>query len=427
MRIWVPSTVSGDGGQAFAAAAGDSRSRSSPPGRPPVLLRPRSGVIEPAPVDAGSSTSPRLSSTGPRISAARSGCSASAGWRSASPRSALIALRPPRRVFDRLAAPAAPGRRRGGAGISLCSLAVEPAARRRGARSARATWGSSTQDWGRWAADVVKSAGASAPFAGDRRRAGAGPGAPLPAPLVDPGRGARGRRRRRHHLALPGGDRSPLQQVRQLPHGELRSRGARSGATGPHVDVGEVYRVDASRRTTAAERLRERARAQQAGGALRQPDQRPPARPGAPGGGARARATSATTTCCAASPGWRSWRPRARCWPSAWPSASGAARAGDPGTARRAALPAIALAVALVSFGARRGLERAVAPGRGERRRLLARPDARPRRPHPARAPPRDHEPRRPRSAASSSSCCSAPTRPRCERIGIGEAWAREH
>ena len=84
-----------------------------------------------------------------------------------------------------------------------------------------------------------------------RRAHGDGAGQALPAQLV----GARRRDgrglRRDHHLALSGGDRSRVQRVRELPPGPLRSD-VLELAEEADVDVGEVYRVDASRRTSAA-------------------------------------------------------------------------------------------------------------------------------------------------------------------------------
>ena len=76
--------------------------------------------------------------------------------------------------------------------------------------------------------------------------------APLAARLVAAGRGAVGRRRRR---CSPRSRRSLLDPIfndfTPLPEGETRARRARAGAR-RRRPVGEVYSVDASRRTTAA-------------------------------------------------------------------------------------------------------------------------------------------------------------------------------
>ena len=111
-----------------------------------------------------------------------------------------------------------------------------------------------------------------------------------------------------------------------LPRGQLRCAGARAGAQGRR---GRGPGLPRGRQPPdhRRERLRERARALEAGGALRQPDRGAPARPGAPGGGPRARPPAPPRP--AARPGVagpRGARGHA-CWRSGWPSASAAARA----------------------------------------------------------------------------------------------------
>ena len=70
------------------------------------------------------------------------------------------------------------------------------------------------------------------------------------------------------------------------------------------------------------ERVRDRARAQQARRPLRQPDRRLPARPRCALWWRTSSATRSTTTCCAGSRGSRSWRRRAPSWRRRSPSAS---------------------------------------------------------------------------------------------------------
>ena len=152
-------------------------------------------------------------------------------------------------MFDRLARRPLLGAAAAGAGISLVlaavSLPLDAVAQQR-ARDV----GLSTQTWGPWAEDVVKSAGVSAVFAGV--------GGVLALALV---------RRFPRRWWIPGSVAvvaigavtiwlfpvviDPLfNKFDKLPRGELRSQ-VLDLARRAHVDVGEVYRVDASRRTTA--------------------------------------------------------------------------------------------------------------------------------------------------------------------------------
>ena len=183
----------------------------------------------------------------------------------------LIVVRA-RRAVSSTAWPSGPllGGAAAGAGLSLVlaavSLPLDAVAHER-ARDV----GLSTQTWGPWAEDVVKSAGVSAAFAGV--------GGALALALV---------RRFRRRWWIPGSVAvvgigvvtiwlfpvviDPLfNKFDKLPRGELRSqvlelaRRARRGR-GPGLPRG---REPPDHR---AERVRERARAQQARGALRQPD-----------------------------------------------------------------------------------------------------------------------------------------------------------
>jgi STE24 endopeptidase len=164
---------------------------------------------------------------------------------------ALLAWRPPRRVFERL------GQRRpirgaaiAGAGISLLLVAVDlPLAAWSHQRAVDV--GLSTQEWPDWFVDVGKSAAIGAGFAAI--------GAALGLGLV---------RRFRRHWWAPGAlvviafgvitiwlfpvVIDPIfNDFKKLPPGQTRSD-VLELAKKAGVDVGEVYRIDASRRTTAA-------------------------------------------------------------------------------------------------------------------------------------------------------------------------------
>ena len=178
------------------------------------LLRPRSGMIEPAAGRRAKRTS------APRSSSGRE------DFRDMQRLLALAGLgrqrRHPRPA--RLAPAAAAARARwrdgrvlggaaAGAGISLLLVVVGlPLAAWRHERARRRR----TLDpgWGPWLGDVAKSAGDRGRLRRRRRGGRDRPGAPLPAPLVEPGRRGRRGLRRGHALALAGGDRPALQRLR---------------------------------------------------------------------------------------------------------------------------------------------------------------------------------------------------------------------
>jgi STE24 endopeptidase len=214
------------------------------------LLWPRNGVIDPAAVDARSYfTAFQLDRAEDFRSVQRlisvGGLAVGTGTL------ALLAWRPPRRVFERL------GQRRpirgaaiAGAGISLLLVAVDlPLAAWSHQRAVDV--GLSTQEWPDWFGDVAKSAAIGAGFAAI--------GAALGLALV---------RRFRRHWWAPGAlvviafgvitiwlfpvVIDPIfNDFKKLPPGQTRSD-VLELAKKAGVDVGEVYRVDASRRTTAA-------------------------------------------------------------------------------------------------------------------------------------------------------------------------------
>ncbi|MGH2746136.1 MAG: hypothetical protein ACRDN8_27315, partial [Thermoleophilaceae bacterium] len=127
------------------------------------LLRPRTGLIEPAAVDVqGYFTAFQLDRAEDFRSVQRllgvGGLVVGTGTL------ALLAWRPPRRVFDRLAGRPVVGGAAAGAGISLLLLLVElPLSAWRHERAVDV--GLSTQAWIDWLGDVGKSAGIDAAFA----------------------------------------------------------------------------------------------------------------------------------------------------------------------------------------------------------------------------------------------------------------------
>jgi STE24 endopeptidase len=213
------------------------------------LLRPRSGLIDPAAVDVqGYFTAFQLERAEDYRSVQR--LLAVGGLVVGTGTLALLAWRPPRRLFDRLARRPIIGGAVAGAGISLLLVLVEfPLSVWRHERAVDV--GLNTQTWFDWVSDVAKSAGVDAAFA-----AAGGAVALL---LV--------RRFRRNWWApaaavivafgvvtiwlFPVVIDPIFNDFEKLPPGATRSD-VLELADRADVDVGEVYRVDASRRTTAA-------------------------------------------------------------------------------------------------------------------------------------------------------------------------------
>jgi Zn-dependent protease with chaperone function len=213
------------------------------------LLRPRSGVIEPAPVDVEAYfTAFQLDRAEDFRSVQRllgiGGLALGTGT------IALLAWRPPRRLFERLGRRPLLGAAAAGAGISVL-LVVVGLPIDAWQRSRSLDVGLATQSWSDWASDVVRSTAIDAAFAAA--------GGVLALVLI---------RRFRRNWWAPGAavvvafgvitiwlwpividpifnDFEPLRPgpVRQDVLELAREAG---------VDVGEVYRVDASRRTSAA-------------------------------------------------------------------------------------------------------------------------------------------------------------------------------
>jgi STE24 endopeptidase len=213
------------------------------------LLRPRSGLIDPAAVDVqGYFTAFQLDRAEDYRSVQR--LLAVGGLIVGTGTLAVLAWRPPRRLFDRLARRPILGGAVTGAGISLLLVLVEfPLSAWRHERAVDV--GLNTQTWLDWISDVAKSAGVDAAFAAA--------GGAVALVLV--------RRFRRNWWApaaavivafgvitiwlFPVVIDPIFNDFEELPPGATRSD-VLELADRAGVDVGEVYLVDASRRTTAA-------------------------------------------------------------------------------------------------------------------------------------------------------------------------------
>jgi STE24 endopeptidase len=217
-----------------------------------LAIRPRSGLIEPAPASEqayfSASELDRIHDySRPQRALGLGGLALTGGVL------ALVAVRPPRRArraLERAGARPVLGAAAAGAALSVALVVVTlPLAAVRHSRAEE--YGLSTQDWGPWAVDVAKATGIEALFAAG--------GAAILIGLM---------RRFPRHWWLPGAGAvaalsaafvwlSPIviepvfNKFEPLPKGQLRSDvldlSERAG-----VEVGEVYRIDASRRTTGA-------------------------------------------------------------------------------------------------------------------------------------------------------------------------------
>ena len=213
------------------------------------LLRPRSGLIEPAPVDVQAYfTAFQLERAEDFRSVQR--VLGLAGIVVSTATLALLAWRPPRRPFEWLGRRPLLGAAAAGAGISVLLVVVDlPLSALRRERAIDV--GLITQTWTDWAGDLLLSSAINAALAGV--------GGLIALVLV--------RRFRRNWWAPAAGlvvafgvftiwlypvliD--PLfNDFEKLPPGPVR-QDVLELAREADVDVGEVYRVDASRRTTAA-------------------------------------------------------------------------------------------------------------------------------------------------------------------------------
>jgi STE24 endopeptidase len=214
-----------------------------------LLLRPRSGLIEPAPVDVKQyftafqleraedfrSLQRVLGLTGLGVGVATLG---------------VLAWRPPARLLDRLESRPLLGGAAAGAGISLVLVATGLPINA-WMRQRSLDVGLATQAWPDWALDVVKTAGIGAVTAGVGGLAAVALVRRFPRRWWAPGA----------ILVIAYGVVTiwlyPIvidpvfNKFEKLPTGQLRSDVLQL-ADRAGVDVGEVYRVDASRRTSAA-------------------------------------------------------------------------------------------------------------------------------------------------------------------------------
>jgi STE24 endopeptidase len=217
-----------------------------------LALRPRSGLIRPAPARAEAYFSPaqldRIHAyAGPQRALALGGLVLSGAAL------VVVALRPPRgmrRALERAEARPLLGSAAAGAAIvvllGVVGLPIAAVAHQRAV-----DYGLSTQGWGGWAGDVVKSEAIGAALAGG--------GALLLVALM---------RRFPRRWWIPGGVAAiaigalftflapvvlepVFNRFTPLPAGQLRSE-VLSLAARARVDVGQVYEVDASRRTTGS-------------------------------------------------------------------------------------------------------------------------------------------------------------------------------
>jgi STE24 endopeptidase len=213
-----------------------------------LLLRPRSGIIDPAAVDVEAYFSPAQIERAEDFRDTQR-LLGLAGIAVTGVTLGLLAWRPPRRLLEPLARRPVIGGAAAGAGISLLLVAVGlPLAAWRHDRAFDV--GLSTQSWGPWLEDVAKSAGIEAVIAGAGGAAAIAMVRRFPRRWWIPGSG----------IVVAFGVITlwlwpvvidPLfNDFQPLREGRLRSD-VLELARRADVKVGEVYRIDASRRTTA--------------------------------------------------------------------------------------------------------------------------------------------------------------------------------
>ena len=310
MRIRVPSTVSG----------GMEARRSRLPlailvavaaaGAATFLLRPRSGLIEPAAGRRASVLHAPSSWTGPRTSAASSGCSGVGGLVVSTGTLALLAWRPPRRCSSGSGRRPLLGGGRGRGGHLAAAGGGRPAARRLARTSAPSTSGLATQGWPDGSATwpsrpaigpVFAAAGGALALALVRRfpRNWWAPGAPWWS--------------WRSAWSRSGSSRCVIDPLfndfEKLPAGAAALGRARAGATRPAStwarSTGSTPAAARRPPTPTSSGLGPH----EAGGALRQPDHEPSRATRCGWWWRTSWATRSTTTCSAACSGSRSWRP----------------------------------------------------------------------------------------------------------------------
>jgi STE24 endopeptidase len=213
-----------------------------------LLLRPRGGAIEPAPVDVRSYFSAEYLDRArafrrPQLAlyAAQLGVEAALA--------VTLVRRPPRVLRGRFRRPLVAGAGAGAAlaaGQTLATLPLAAVGRRR----AKAV-GLVTQSWRGWAVDVAKSTALGSAFAGAGAALLLGGRRRLPRAWWLPGAGVSVATAAAFQVAGPILLDPLFNRYSPLPAGRTRTAvldlARRAG-----VEVGEVYEVDASRRTTAA-------------------------------------------------------------------------------------------------------------------------------------------------------------------------------
>jgi STE24 endopeptidase len=217
-----------------------------------MILRPRSGLIEPAAVDVEAYFSTAELDRaedfrGPQRLLGLAGLGVSGATL------ALLALRPPgpaRRLLERAGSRPLRGAALTGAGLALTLTAVElPLAAVRHERAVDV--GLSTQDWGPWLGDVAKSTGLEVLFAAGGGALALGLVRRFPRGWWAPAAGCAVAFGVITIYLFPVVVDPLFNDFERLPDGRLRSEVVQL-AEQADVDVGEVYRVDASRRTTGA-------------------------------------------------------------------------------------------------------------------------------------------------------------------------------
>jgi len=213
-----------------------------------VLLRPRGGVIAPAPVDSASYFTPNEID---RARDFRHGQLAlfAAGLVVEATVVVWLVRRPPARLRGPFRRPVLAGAGAGAAlsvGLAVAQLPVSAVSHRRSVDV-----GLSTQDWGPWLGDVAKSAGIGAVFAGAGGAAALALMRRFPRGWWVPGSVlAVGFATATIYLGPVVLD-PVFNRFKPLPDGRTRSD-VLALASAAGVDVGQVYEVDASRRTTAS-------------------------------------------------------------------------------------------------------------------------------------------------------------------------------
>jgi STE24 endopeptidase len=217
-----------------------------------LLLRPRGPLVEPASVSERAYFSAEQLERardyrGPQRIIGLAGLGLSGGLL------VLVAVRPPRRLRRAIEQ----GSRRPlvaaaavGAGLSIAITLVELPLAAVSQERARNV-GLSTQGWPDWFADVAKSAGLGALFAGGGAAIGVAIVRRFPRRWWAPGAVAAVGLSAAFVFLSPILIDPIFNKFEPLPQGKLRSE-VLDTARRAGVDVGEVYRVDASRRTTGA-------------------------------------------------------------------------------------------------------------------------------------------------------------------------------